>query len=68
MRAERHDQITLPGGFVPDENRYEVIRSLFKSENVKEIWKNQLAMISVCIHFHKFQFSLLIKKTNSFLF
>ncbi|XP_067129859.1 transient receptor potential cation channel subfamily M member-like 2 isoform X1 [Centruroides vittatus] len=46
MRAERHDQITLPGGFVPDENRYEVVRSLFKSEKIKDIWKNQAAMIS----------------------
>uniref|UniRef100_A0A1W7RAU8 Protein ced-11 n=1 Tax=Hadrurus spadix TaxID=141984 RepID=A0A1W7RAU8_9SCOR len=46
MRTERHDHITLPGGFVSNENRYEVVRSLFKSDKVSEVWRDQEAMIS----------------------
>lgn len=44
MRGERRDQLSLLGGFVPGEHRYEVVRSLFKDTG-QAAWENSEAMI-----------------------
>ncbi|XP_035207047.1 transient receptor potential cation channel subfamily M member-like 2 isoform X2 [Stegodyphus dumicola] len=46
MRGERRDQLSLPGGFVPGEQKYDVVRVLFKSKELApSSWNTQENMI-----------------------
>lgn len=46
MRGERRDHLSLPGGFVPGEHKYDVIRLLFKTKDaVVSPWNTQEDML-----------------------
>ncbi|GFQ90467.1 protein ced-11, partial [Trichonephila clavata] len=47
MRGERRGQLSLPGGFVPGEQKYDVLRSLFKGkESSLPVWNAQEDMLN----------------------
>ncbi|XP_042900024.1 transient receptor potential cation channel subfamily M member-like 2 isoform X2 [Parasteatoda tepidariorum] len=46
MRGEKRGQISLPGGFVPGEQRYVILQSLFKQKETNApIWKSHEDML-----------------------